>query len=143
MSAILRDFDGRMITKQPLFVSLRQPDGRELGRTQLDPGALNYVRYERVLDGDVPTGKWSVDFSTDPDMLNPVSYPVRVEEFLPERMKLVLDAQPTLSCRRSAATEGRWRLAVRRAGRRQPLHRTRIGAGRRASGRGAEGLPLR
>ncbi|MBK6728450.1 MAG: alpha-2-macroglobulin family protein [Xanthomonadales bacterium] len=120
VNAILRDFDGRMVAKQPLFVSLRQPDGRELARTQLDPGALNYVRYERVLDGDVPTGKWSVDFSTDPGMLNPVSYPVRVEEFLPERMKLVLDAQPTLTAGEALQlkVDGDWLYGAPAAGNR-------------------------
>ncbi|MBK7042304.1 MAG: hypothetical protein IPH50_00395 [Rhodanobacteraceae bacterium] len=108
VNAILRDFDGRMTPSQPLFVALRQPDGRELARSELAPGELNYARYERTLDGDVPTGKWSVEFSTDPTMNNPTSYPVRVEEFLPERMKLVLDAQTRARCWRSAAAQSRW-----------------------------------
>ncbi|MBK6436341.1 MAG: hypothetical protein IPF83_11050 [Rhodanobacteraceae bacterium] len=32
VNAILRDFDGRMTPTQPLFVALRQPDGRELAQ---------------------------------------------------------------------------------------------------------------
>ncbi len=120
VNAILRDFDGRMSPKQPVFVSLRQPDGRELARTELEPGELNYVRYERTLDGDVPTGKWSVDFSTDPTLQNPTSYTVRVEEFLPERMKLVLDAPPTLTAGEALAlkVEGDWLYGAPAAGNR-------------------------
>lgn len=120
VNAILRDYDGRSIAPQPLFVALRQPDGRELARTELKPGDLNFVRYERVLDGDVPTGLWQVEFSTDPTMHNPTSYPVRVEEFLPERMKLALDAPPIIKPGEAMAlsVQGDWLYGAPAAGNR-------------------------
>lgn len=97
VSALLRDFDGRMVKAQPLFVTLKQPDGRALATQQLDPGELNYVRYEREIPADAPTGKWSLELSTDPTMTNPATFVFRVEEFLPERLKLTLDAPAVLA----------------------------------------------
>lgn len=97
VSALLRDFDGRIVPAQPLFVTLKQPDGRALATQQITPGELNYARYEREIPTDAPTGKWSLDLSTDPTMKNPSTFVFRVEEFLPERLKLTLDAPPTLS----------------------------------------------
>ncbi len=97
VSALLRDFDGKIVPAQPIFVTLKQPDGRALATQQLDPGELNYLRYERVIPADAPTGKWSLDLSTDPTMKHPATLTFRVEEFLPERLKLTLDAPEALS----------------------------------------------
>ena len=68
---------------------------------------------------------------------------LRVEEFLPERLKLDLDAQPRAQARRTAAAAGRRRLSVRRAGRGQPLHREARGRGRAASAGAVARLVLR
>ncbi len=97
VSALLRDFDGKMVKAQPLFVTLKQPDGRALATQQVDPGELNYVRYEHVIPTDAPTGKWSLEFSTDPTMMNAATFAFRVEEFLPERLKLTLEAPENLA----------------------------------------------
>ncbi|MBK8285457.1 MAG: hypothetical protein IPK97_11595 [Ahniella sp.] len=97
VSALLRDDDGKSVPAQSVFVSLKQPDGRELSRREVKPTALNYLRYESVIPPDAPTGRWSVELSTDPNMAKPTRYPVRVEEFIPERLKLNLDAPETLA----------------------------------------------
>jgi alpha-2-macroglobulin len=97
VSALLRDFDGKMVKAQPLFVTLKQPDGRAVSTTQIEPGELNYVRYEREIPADAPTGLWSLDLSTDPTMTNAATFAFHVEEFLPERLKLTLDAPPSLA----------------------------------------------
>ena len=96
ISALLRDFDGKLVPTQPLFVTLKQPDGRAIATQQVEPGELNYLRYERTIPTDAPTGKWSLDLSTDPNMTNPATFSFRVEEFLPERLKLTLDAPESL-----------------------------------------------
>lgn len=92
--ALLRDFDGKPLAgAQPLFATLRQPDGRPYASAQLLPEAQGYYRYERAMTPDVPTGRWRLDVSTDPEGARTVHpLDVRIEEFLPERMKLTLDS---------------------------------------------------
>ena len=98
VSALLRDNDGRLVAAkggkaQPLFVRLVQPDGKPLLETRLEPGAQGYYRFEREIPSDAPTGQWSVQFRTDPASKEAVQgMTLRIEEFLPERMKLDLEA---------------------------------------------------
>lgn len=120
ISALLRDADGKSVPAQSVFVSLKQPDGRELSRREVKPGDLNYLRYESVVPADAPTGRWSVELSTDPNMSKPVRYPIRVEEFIPERLKLNLNAQETLAPGEplSLTAEGAWLYGSPAAGNR-------------------------
>ncbi len=120
VSALLRDFDGRMVKPQPLFVTLKQPDGRALATQQLTPGELDYVAYERQIPADAATGKWTLELSTEPNMANAVRFPFRVEEFLPERLKLVLDAPERLQPGNPLAlsVEGAWLYGSPAAGNR-------------------------
>jgi uncharacterized protein YfaS (alpha-2-macroglobulin family) len=99
VAALLRDADGKSMPPQPLFATLRQPDGRTVLQQQLAPGELNQFEFTRTIPADAPTGKWSVDFSTDPAASDAAhAFAFRVEEFLPERLKLTLDsAQATLA----------------------------------------------
>jgi uncharacterized protein YfaS (alpha-2-macroglobulin family) len=96
VSALLRDFDGRALTApQPLFARLLQPDGRSVGQFELAPQALGYYSLEQAIREDAPTGRWALEVRTAPDDSLPVGrFSFRVEEFLPERMKLNLDAAP-------------------------------------------------
>ncbi len=98
LSALLRDFDGKPIKPQPLFVTLKQPDGRQFAQARLEPKELGYFDWSRTIPEDAPTGKWQVEFRLDPAAKDATqSLTVRVEEFLPERLKLALDtAQETL-----------------------------------------------
>jgi uncharacterized protein YfaS (alpha-2-macroglobulin family) len=94
VSALMRDHDGRAVKAQPLFLSLKQPDGKVFLETQLAPGAGGYYRWSHALPVDVPTGRWQVEFRTAPgakDVVQGMS--LRVEEFLPERMKLDLASE--------------------------------------------------
>lgn len=110
VSALLRDFDGKAVKPQPLYVTLKQPDGRAVATEQLKPGELNYLSYDRQIPPDAATGKWSLDLSSDPTMAHPVTFIFRVEEFLPERMKLILDAPEILApgAPLALAVEGAW-----------------------------------
>ena len=97
ISALLRDDDGRALPVpaggrgQPLFLRLKQPDGRVFRETRLDPGAQGYYAFEQAIPADAPTGRWQVEFRTDPagkDVVQGMT--LRIEEFLPERLKLEL-----------------------------------------------------
>ena len=120
VSALLRDFDGRMVEPQPVFVAVKQPDGRALATQRLDPGELNYLVYEREIPSDAATGRWTLELSTEPNMKQAVAFPFRVEEFLPERLKLVLDAPERLQPGDPLAlrVEGAWLYGSPAAGKR-------------------------
>ncbi len=95
LSALLRDGDGRTLpaagTGQPLFLRLKQPDGRVFRETRLEPGAQGYYAFEQAIPADAPTGRWQVEFRTDPAGKDAVQgMALRIEEFLPERLKLDL-----------------------------------------------------
>ena len=98
VSALLRDQDGKPVAArdgkpQTLFVRLRQPDGKTFFESRVEPGEQGYFRFEREIPVDAPTGRWQVEFRTDPASREAVQgMTLRIEEFLPERMKLDLDA---------------------------------------------------
>ena len=98
VSALLRDFDGRPVQakggkSQSLFVRLKQPDGKTFVESKIEPGAQGYFRFEKTIPAEAPTGRWQVEFRTDPASKEAVQgMSLRIEEFLPERMKLDLDS---------------------------------------------------
>ena len=99
VSALLRDHDGRAMPAakdgagQPLFLRLKQPDGRVFRETRLEPGAQGYYSFQQEIPADAPTGRWQVEFRTDPGKGQAVQgMALRIEEFLPERLKLELSA---------------------------------------------------
>ncbi len=98
ISALMRDYDGKPIKAQPLYLSLKQPDGRVFIESQLTPSEAGYFQWQQALPSDVPTGRWQVEFRTAPGKGEVVQgMSLRIEEFLPERMKLELDSpQATL-----------------------------------------------
>ena len=97
-SALLRDGDGKPMKPQSLFVRLKQPDGRSLLDTRLEPRDLNYFELSQLIPADAPTGLWQLEFRLDPASKEAVqAFPFHVEEFLPERMKIALSSpQPRL-----------------------------------------------
>jgi hypothetical protein len=91
VAALLRDDDGKAIPAQPLFATLKQPDGRTLVTERLEPGELGHYAFERRIAPDAPTGRWSLELSTDPTRsASEHAFAFRVEEFLPERLELEL-----------------------------------------------------
>lgn len=91
LSALLRDHDGNPIQPQPLFLTLKQPDGRIYAQSKLEPKALNYFDFEKHIPADAPTGRWQVEFRLDPASKEATQgMSLRIEEFLPERLKLEL-----------------------------------------------------
>ena len=98
VSALLRDNDGKAVKAQPVFLRLKQPDGKTFRETRLQPGEQGYFAFEQAIPAEAPTGRWQVEFRTDPASKEAVQgMTLRIEEFLPERMKLDLDStQATL-----------------------------------------------
>ncbi|MFT3755986.1 MAG: alpha-2-macroglobulin [Pseudoxanthomonas sp.] len=98
VSALLRDHDGKPVKAgQPLFLRLKQPDGKTFRETKLSEGEQGYFQFEQLIPAEAPTGRWQVEFRTDPtskDVIEGMS--LRIEEFLPERLKLDLSAPKTL-----------------------------------------------
>jgi len=96
VDALLRDADGRAMPAQPLFARLVQPDGRTLFRSRMEPGELGHFTFSRTIPADAPTGRWQLALSTDPSEAEPAHvFRFRVEEFLPERLKLDFDSPAT------------------------------------------------
>ncbi|WP_454830571.1 alpha-2-macroglobulin family protein [Pseudoxanthomonas wuyuanensis] len=97
ISALLRDNDGKPVDGpdkggQPVFLRLKQPDGKTFRETRLQAGAQGYFSFEQVIPQEAPTGRWQVEFRTDPASKEAVQgMTLRIEEFLPERMKLDLE----------------------------------------------------
>ena len=102
LSALLRDYDGRMTPAVPLTASLFRPDGRKVrGFTwrpeEFESAKVNY--YQTVLDlpGDAQTGKWRLELRAQPDARRPLQvFTFSVEDFMPERMKLDLASEKTV-----------------------------------------------
>ena len=98
ISALMRDYDGKAVKPQPLFLALRQPDGKLYLETKLVPGEGGYYEWQQALPPEAPTGRWRVEFRTAPGAKEVVQgLSLRIEEFLPERMRLDLDAPETLA----------------------------------------------
>ncbi len=91
-SALLRSHDGNPVAEMPLNARIKRPDGREVSRFSWRPEVPGYYRRTFSLPDDSPTGKWSLELRTDPADKSPShAHVFRVEEFLPERMKLTLE----------------------------------------------------
>lgn len=93
VSALLRDYDGKLMKPQSLFVRVKQPDGRTLVEKELKPQQLDYFELSQVIPADAPTGLWQLEFRLDPASNETVqAFPFHVEEFLPERLKVELSS---------------------------------------------------
>ena len=97
LHALLRDNDGKPVAAgkdgQPLFLRLKQPDGKVFRETRLQAGAQGYYDFAQAIPAEAPTGRWQVEFRTDPASREAVQgMNLRIEEFLPERMKLDLES---------------------------------------------------
>ncbi len=93
-SALLRNYDGRLGEPLPMNARIKRPDGKEASRFTWRQEVPGYCHRAFALPDDSPTGRWSLELRTDPADKNPshVFY-FRVEEFLPERMKLILETE--------------------------------------------------
>jgi uncharacterized protein YfaS (alpha-2-macroglobulin family) len=91
VSGLLRDQDGHATHAPPLKARMRRPDGEIAREFTWHPEEHGYYELHYNLPAGAQTGKWllQVDLPGSPG----VDHPLRVEEFLPERLKLSLDTQ--------------------------------------------------
>ena len=101
VSVLPRDLDGRPLAPSPLTATLKRPDGRVVQTSLWHPAQdlPGYVEHAIELPPDAQTGSWLLELRVDPSARNAdASWKFQVEEFLPERMKLLLTStQPVLA----------------------------------------------
>ena len=96
VSLLARDADGKPLPKPlPVTLTVKKPDGSKLVEQLVQPGKTGTGYYQQgiTLPADAPTGGWTVQARIDPGAKTPdAQWAFKVEEFLPERMKLALTA---------------------------------------------------
>ena len=89
IDGILRHQDGRMAPEIKVATKVVQPDGKTIREFTWKPGKGTHFNTNFQLPANALTGKWRVKFSNGDDKFK--DYPFLVSEFLPERMKLIID----------------------------------------------------
>ena len=96
VSVLARDADGKPLAKPlPITLTVKKPDGSKLVEQLVQPNKAGTGYYQQAitLPADAPTGGWTVQARIDPGAKTPdTQWAFKVEEFLPERMKLTLTA---------------------------------------------------
>lgn len=101
VSILARDVDGRPLPQPagkaalPLTLVLKKPDGEAFSTQLVRPQAVGTGYYQQALSlpATAPTGRWLLELRTDPGAKRAdAQWAFQVEEFLPERMKLLLTA---------------------------------------------------
>lgn len=98
LSVLLRDNDGQPAPNVPVHLKVIQPDGRELGSTFLYSAQAGYYQHSLAIPADGKTGRWKLEarITKDGPIVGQLYF--NVEEFMPERLKLVMSSkQQTLA----------------------------------------------
>ncbi len=88
-SALLRDHDGQSVNSRPLKARIIRPDGQKVKDISWQPQAAGYYQYDYPLAEDAQTGDWR--FEVEGVSKNRVVYRFKVEDFMPERLKLTFN----------------------------------------------------
>ncbi|WP_444922253.1 MG2 domain-containing protein [Microbulbifer sp. CnH-101-G] len=88
VSGLLRNYDGRYLKDLPIKADLIKPDNTSARTFTWHASAPGYYEKLLPLPQNAPTGDWRLEVELADG--RKVNYPFKVEEFLPERMKLVL-----------------------------------------------------
>jgi uncharacterized protein YfaS (alpha-2-macroglobulin family) len=89
VNALLRDADGKKISEQPIKVDIIQADNK-IARTFTWQGKDGFYQYAYELPENAPTGSWRFKFDLGDN--NERFYVFKVEDFMPEKMALEINA---------------------------------------------------
>ena len=93
INALLRGPDGELLPDTLLRRILKQPDGQIIKNEIWRSRKTGFYEYSLTLPEDAQTGDWSLDVQL-PDRRR-VTYRFKVEDFMPERMKLTWNPENT------------------------------------------------
>jgi uncharacterized protein YfaS (alpha-2-macroglobulin family) len=109
VSILARNADGKALTPAsnagtatvslPLTLVLKRPDGEKVLTQIVRSNAADAGYYQQAINlpTTAPTGRWILEARVDPAAAMPdTQWTFQVEEFLPERMKLALEAPNTV-----------------------------------------------
>ncbi|WP_430459495.1 alpha-2-macroglobulin family protein [Thalassolituus sp. LLYu03] len=89
-SALLRDDDGRTFSRTPLKARIVRPDGQQVKDLNWQPQDASYYQYSFAIPQDAQTGTWRLE--VDNLSTSRSVYEFKVEDFMPERLKLTFNA---------------------------------------------------
>jgi len=96
VNALLRDQDGGILPSQPVEVKLINTEGKAVQTRTLTAKESGFYQTDFTTDHDGKTGIWKVELRTDPSLDTPNgSLTLHIEEFMPERMELILKPEHT------------------------------------------------
>ncbi|MDP2561354.1 alpha-2-macroglobulin [Psychrobium sp. 1_MG-2023] len=92
-NGLLRDQDGRMVKHNSLSAVIKSPDGTKVKSFQWQGDEQNYFHYQWQIPASAPVGTWQLEVSNLGR--DSFSFAFKVEEFLPERLKLTFNPKAT------------------------------------------------
>lgn len=89
-NGLLRDKDGQQLQNMPVSVEVRSPDGKVVRSFVWKATDQGFYQYQLQVPSDSPTGRWT--FLVKVGDKKVTDYTFNVEDFLPERLALTLEA---------------------------------------------------
>ncbi|MEW6219674.1 MAG: alpha-2-macroglobulin, partial [Thermodesulfobacteriota bacterium] len=90
VAALIRDADARGLPAMPLAAEIQQPDGSRTGHFVWQGDAAGFYRHAWAIPQSAPLGTWQLRVTGPDGQVR--QYRFRVEDFLPERLRLELAA---------------------------------------------------
>lgn len=94
-NALLRNFDGKQTRSRPLKAKLKQPTGQVAKTFSWQPKQTGFYEYAYDIDQNAKVGNWTLEVAGISN--KKVTYQFKVEEFLPERLKLTFNPDNAVS----------------------------------------------
>lgn len=93
---VLRDADANILPNQPVELQMIAPDGKVTHTETLNPQGSGFYQTNLMTNVDTKRGRWQVEVRTDPSSKTANGFfDFFIEEFMPERMELILNAKNT------------------------------------------------
>lgn len=91
LSGLLRNQDGRLSKNLPLHTLIRDAQGKAVKNFSWRGNAQGYYETKYAIAANAPTGNWSVEVKNTDGSL--IVHNFKVEEFMPERIKLSFESE--------------------------------------------------